>query len=530
MAQQREVWGSKLGVILAVAGSAVGLGNFLRFPVKAATYGGGAFLIPYLVAFVLLGIPLAWVEWTMGRYGGKFSHGSAPGILNVIIRKKWAKYVGSLGILGPLLIFFYYVFIESWLLGFAWYALTGELMQAVRTNSISDFFSNYINLKTSISAAIPAALFFFLVTFVINFAVIWFGVRRGIETAGKVIMPLILILGLILLIRVLTTPGIERGLAFMWNPDFRTLANPRVWLEASGQIFFTLSVGIGAILTYASYIRSNQDVALSSLSSCAANEFAEVILGGTIVIPMAIVLFGSANIEQIAKMGTFGLGFNTMPVVFGKMPLSSLLQFIWFSLLFFAGVTSSISIIQPAISFTEDELGWKRKKSIAAVGSISLIMSLVAVFGLSAGVVDELDFWGGTFALVLFGTAEAILFSWIFGIDKGWKELNTGSHIRLPVIFKFILKYITPTYLIIILLAWIFTEGWGFITLKNINPSEQVQFLGIVMTKTAFITAFRIVLVSLLAGINGIIFLAWKKNNLDRKLDTLQSHQEALHV
>src|SRR5690554_5009208 len=245
MSQKREVWGSKLGVILAVAGSAVGLGNFLRFPVKAAAYGGGAFLIPYFVAFLLLGIPLAWVEWTMGRYGGRHSHGSAPGILNVVIRKKWAKYVGSLGIFGPMLIFFFYVFIESWLLGFAWYFINGELINAVKTETVSELFNNFILLETHIFGSIPSALFFFVITFFVNFAVIWFGIRRGIEAAGKIVMPLIVVLGLILLVRVLLTPGIGRGLAFMWNPDFKTLADPRVWLEASGQIFFTLSVGIG---------------------------------------------------------------------------------------------------------------------------------------------------------------------------------------------------------------------------------------------------------------------------------------------
>jgi SNF family Na+-dependent transporter len=257
----------------------------------------------------------------------------------------------------------------------------------------------------------------------------------------------------------------------MWNPDFSSLLKPKVWLEASGQIFFTLSVGIGAILTYASYIRKDQDVALSSLSSCAANGFAEVIIGGTIVIPLAIVLFGTNNVEQVAKAGTFGLGFNTMPVLFGKMPAGSLLQFIWFMLLFFAGITSSISIIQPAVSFLEDEIGWKHGKSVLTVAGFSLVVCLVAVFGLSAGSIDELDFWGGTFSLVVFGTIESILF------------------------------------------AWMITDGWGFITLKGINPSETVTFLSITIRKIFFISSFRLFLLALLIAINVIIFLVWRKRS-----------------
>jgi SNF family Na+-dependent transporter len=213
--KQREYWSSKLGVILAVAGSAIGLGNFLRFPVKAATYGGGAFLIPYLIAFVVLGIPLAWVEWTLGRYGGKHSYGSAPGILYVVTGKPWAKYLGSLGVIGPLLIYFYYIYIESWLLGFSWYALTGELMYAVHKNTISELFGNYITLKTTLSGCMPAALFFFILTFIINFGIIGFGIRRGIEQINKFALPLIFILGILLFVRVLTTPGINRGLGFM---------------------------------------------------------------------------------------------------------------------------------------------------------------------------------------------------------------------------------------------------------------------------------------------------------------------------
>ena len=133
MANNRENWGSKLGVILAVAGSAVGLGNFLRFPVQAATAGGGAFIIPYLIAFVFLGIPLAWIEWTLGRYAGYHNYGTSPSTYHVIFqkKKKWAKYLGSLGLLPPIFIIFYYGFIQSWILAFAFYSATGTLMEVV---------------------------------------------------------------------------------------------------------------------------------------------------------------------------------------------------------------------------------------------------------------------------------------------------------------------------------------------------------------------------------------------------------------
>jgi len=519
MAHTRENWGSRIGVILAVAGSAIGLGNFLRFPVKAALYGGGAFLIPYFVAFVLLGIPLAWVEWTLGRYGGQFSHGSAPGILNAVVRRPWAKYAGSIGVFGPLLIAFYYIYIESWLLGFAWYSITGELMSAVNAGTVSAFFGDYIVLKTRIVNAMPAALFFFLVTFAINFAVVGLGVRRGIETLNKIAMPVILVLGLVLLIRVLTTPGIERGMAFMWNPDYSKLTNPRVWLEASGQIFFTLSIGIGAILTYASYVKRKQDIVMSSLTACASNEFAEVILGGTIVIPMAIVVYGATNIEEIAKMGAFGLGFNTMPIIFGKMPLPALLQTAWFVLLFFAGVTSSISVLQPSISFFEDEMKLHRKGAVSITGAVCLVMGLVAVFGLEAGAVDEMDFWGGTLLLVVFGAFEAVVFAWLFGSKRGWKELHEGSSIKLHPAFRFVLTWVTPIYLIVLLVAWLATDFGKVILLQGVDPKAGVTFLGCVMSKVAFIWLIRGMLLAVLIALNVTIYVAWKRNRIDARLD-----------
>lgn len=468
MAGNRDQWGTKLGVILAVAGSAIGLGNFLRFPVKTAEYGGGAFLIPYFVALLVIGIPLAWVEWTLGRYGGRFGHGSGPGILNAAVRRPWAKYLGSIGVFGPVLIFFYYVVIESWLLGFAWYSLTGDLLRAVADKQVGAFFGNYILLKTTI-LGMPAALFFFLLTFAVNFIVIGFGIRRGIELVNKIALPVLLLLGILLFVRVLTIDGIGKGLGFMWNPDLSRLLDFRVWLEAAGQIFFTLSVGIGAILTYASYIKKDQDIALSSLTSCATNEFTEVILGGTIVVPLAVVIYGATNIQEIATLGTMGLSFQTMPQIFGVIPLGGFFQFIWFFLLFIAGITSSISVLQPGISFFEDEAGYSKRRAVAIVGSISLLMGLVALYGTGADAIDEMDFWAVNICLILFGMIEAIVFAWIYGIDRGWKELNRGSDIRIPRFFRFTLKWITPTFLIVLLGGWLVTQGVDTITMKGLR-------------------------------------------------------------
>ena len=523
MQNNRENWGSKIGVILAVAGSAVGLGNFLRFPVQAATNGGGAFIIPYLIAFIFLGIPLAWMEWTLGRYAGRHNYGTAPSTLHIIFDKKkpWAKHLGSIGLLPPLFIVFYYVFIQSWILAFAYYSLTGKLMEVTAQGSaaVTQFFGDFIMLKTCVGP-IPSAIIFFLITFACNMTVLALGVRKGIERVNKICMPILLFLGIILVIRVLTLPGIGKGLAFMWNPNFSELANPKVWMAAAGQVFFTMSLGMGIIWCYASYLKPKEDLVLSSLTASATNGLAEIIIGGTVVIPIAVIIAG-ANIEECAKLGTFGLGFQTMPYVFGTLPLGGALQALWFALLFFAGITSAISIIQPLISFCEDDLKFTRKKSVATISTIIFIGSLTAIFGLAAGTVDELDFWGGTFLLVVFGAIQAIIFSFVLGRKKSqivqpgesvaFALMNEGSQLKLPRFFRPIIQYVCPAYLIILLVSYTFTDGLPLITLSNIPADAKVTFLGSEFSKLYFTWGFRGFMLLLVVLLNIAIAYAWRK-------------------
>ena len=523
MQNNRENWGSKIGVILAVAGSAVGLGNFLRFPVQAATNGGGAFIIPYLIAFLLLGIPLAWMEWTLGRYAGRHNYGTAPSTLHIIFDKKkpWAKHLGSIGLLPPLFIVFYYVFIQSWILAFAYYSLTGKLMEVTAQGSaaVTQFFGDFIMLKTCVGP-VPAAIIFFLITFACNMTVLALGVRKGIERVNKICMPILLFLGIVLVIRVLTLPNIGKGLAFMWNPNFSELANPKVWMAAAGQVFFTMSLGMGIIWCYASYLKPKEDLVLSSLTASATNGLAEIIIGGTVVIPIAVIIAG-ANIEECAKLGTFGLGFQTMPYVFGTLPLGGALQALWFALLFFAGITSAISIIQPLISFCEDDLKFTRKNSVTTISIIIFIGSLTAIFGLGAGTVDELDFWGGTFLLVVFGAVQAIIFSFVLGRRKSqivqpgesvaFALMNEGAQIKLPRFFRPIIQYVCPAYLIILLVSYTFTDGLPLITLSNIPADAKVTFLGTEFSQLYFTWGFRGFMLLLVVLLNIAIAYAWRK-------------------
>jgi SNF family Na+-dependent transporter len=485
MAKQR--WGSKLGIILAVAGSAIGLGNFLRFPVQAARNGGGAFMIPYFVALFLLGLPLMWIEWTIGRFGGGFGHSTAPGMFHTLWEKnRFIKYFGVIGIFGPLVIFIYYVYIESWLLGYSFFALLGKYNGCTTDQTMTAFLQGYQGLaRNEHFNGIGTAYFFFLFTFILNIVIVYLGISKGIEKTCEYGLPILFVFAIILMVRVLLLGApdpakpdynVIDGLGYLWNPQWSALKDAKVWLAAAGQIFFTLSCGIGVILTYASYLTKQDDVALSGLAAASANEVAEVILGGSIVIPAAFAFFGPIAISQIAAGGAFNLGFVTMPLVLQKMAFGNILGFMWFMLLFLAGITSSISLAQPAVAFLEDEFNLSRKQASLILAVATFILCQPAIFLLGRGVVDELDFWGGTFCLVLFATIETILFGWVFGMEKAWTEMHVGSDITIPRIYRFIIKYITPAFLLFILGLWFWQDWTGIILMKNV-PRENIPFV-----------------------------------------------------
>ncbi|TRZ96280.1 sodium:calcium symporter [bacterium] len=513
MAKIRDSWGSRLGIIMAVAGSAIGLGNFLRFPAKAASNGGGAFMIPYFISLFLLGIPLMWIEWTLGRYGGGFEHGTAPGIFHSLWRKnRFIKYFGVIGIFGPLVIFIYYTYIESWTLAYSFFAFLGKYANIADQSTMQSFLRGFQGLESNqYFQGLGIAYVFFLVTFILNIWVIYYGIKGGIEKLCKWAMPLLFIFGFILLLRVITlgTPDLTKpdwnivnGFGFLWNPDFSALKSAKVWLEAAGQIFFTLSVGIGVILTYASYLSKGDDVVLSGLTASSTNEFAEIILGGSIIIPAAFVFFGPVDTQEIARSGVFNLGFVTMPLVLNKLALSQLLGCIWFLLLFLAGITSAVSLAQPAVAFLEDEFNINRKKAVVIFGAVAFLLCQPAIFFLKNGIVDELDFWGGTFFLVIFATIEVILFAWVFGMEKAWDEIHKGADMQVPKIYKFIIKYVTPVFLFIILGMWFWQEWIPVILMKNVSGINRPFILG---TRIALLLIFLIlaVLVKIAWGAKG---------------------------
>jgi SNF family Na+-dependent transporter len=463
-ARQREEWGTRIGLILAAAGNAIGIGNLLRFPGQAGANGGGAFMIPYVISMIVFGLPMMWVAWTIGRIGGRFGHGSTPGMFDKMASSRLAKYFGVLGLTIPLVFVLYYTYIESWCLGYSWFSLTGDFLSSPeRTVDMRVYYDEFLGNTTTHSyfPGLSTTLTFLLITLVLNIFVLYRGVARGIELLAKVAIPLLALFCLILIVRVFTIGDSALikgtamdGLAFLWTPDFSALTTPAVWLAAAGQIFFTLSIGFGSLECYSSYVKQNEDIALTGLSTASTNEFVEIIFGSMIAIPAAALFFGAGEVQTIASSGTYSIGMVSMPEILRSFPGSQLFGTIWFLLLFFAAFTSSVGVAQPVMAFLQDEARLKRGTAAMIVGIFWLLGTIPVIYFFRYGVLDEMDFWSGTIGLVVMALIEVILFAWIYKLNRSWDVLHQGAQIRVPGFFKPIVHYVTPIALIAILIGW----------------------------------------------------------------------------
>ena len=468
-------WGSRVGLVLAMAGNAVGLGNFLRFPVQAIENGGGAFIIPYLVCFLLMGIPLLFVEWSIGRFGGTKGHHSTPFILDSMNKRSLWKYIGVFGIFTNLVVAAYYCYLESWTISYVWHSIA-DTFGGKTQGEVANFFGDYVSLNTY------EPVVFWIVCLLLNTWILSKGLSGGVEKAAKIGMPLLILFGAFLAYKAVTIEAGENGalfdgtlgLDYLWTPDYATIWESKVWLAAAGQIFFTLSIGMGSIQCYASYVKSKDDIALNAMSAGWMNGFVEIVLGSAIIIPITVGYLGIDGMKELlSEGGGLGLGFKTMPYLFEQWGslLGVLAGVAWFGLLFFAGITSSLAMGTPVMGFLSDEFGWKEKNAAWAFGIAVFLLGLPTVLFFNNGVFDEYDYWAGTVSLVLFALVEIILFGWIFGMDKGWKEINKGAEIKVPIIFKYIIQYVTP-----LLLGWVFINSVPDIieTLNHSASGEKI--------------------------------------------------------
>lgn len=547
MSKDNQAWGSRVGLILAMAGNAVGLGNFLRFPVQAVQNGGGAFIIPYLICFLLMGIPLLWIEWSMGRFGGRLGHHSTPFILDSIVKRRFWKYFGVFGIFTNITVAAYYCYIESWTMSYVYHSIAGTF-QDMSQLQVAEFFKAYTTIGVSTTGIPYESVIFFVVCIILNTYILSRGLD-GVEKAAKIGMPLLILFGLFLAFKGWTlgnsgatpenpTASAIDGLNFLWTPQYDSLTNPKVWLAAAGQIFFTLSLGMGSIQCYASYLKSKDDIALNAVSAGFMNGFVEVVLGSSIVIPIAA---GYLGLDWVKENAGFGMAFQTMPYLFNNWgtALATMAGVMWFGLLFFAGVTSSLAMGTPWMGFMRDEFNWSNAKGAISFGAIVLVLGLPTVFFYNYGVFAEYDYWAGTVSLVVFALAEVMIFVFVLGADRGFNEINTGGDIKVPEVFKYIIKYITPVLITVVFVAAFITpvdndwalafqnlfngNGWA---LDNSSIIKTITLAGVhadlakatdpddimKLEKTLLYVPYaRMLLIATFLGIAGLVYIAYKK-------------------
>ena len=519
-----EHWGSRLGVVLAVSGSAVGLGNFLRFPAQAATSGGGAFMIPYLVALFIVAIPVACAEWALGRYGGTRGRHSPMGIYyEASGRNRFCGVCGGMVCFTAFVIDMYYLFVEAWCLLYALQYLGGLLKPLglgfslfprldagfllQDADAYRNAFDSAIGLNGNgslFNARNCPVIFILLFCCLCNFWLIYRGVSKGIERFCKLAAPLILICSLIILVRVFTLenptgrPGqsLLDGLGFMWNPQNlrEVLRDPDVWLKATSQIFFSTSICTSAVITYASYVRPKQDVALSSLTSVMANEFCEVCLGGLMIVPPAIMYLGAAAEDKIGSI--FSLGFVVLPNVFGEMPAGQFFGFTFFTLLFFSAITSSISQLQPSVTFLSESFGWARRRCVWVSAAVIICGAFfVGWFTENLTALDTFDFWSANFSPFLCALVQTSVVVFIMGRRKLSSEIDRGAVVKTSKFITPLLTFVSLPYLALVFGFWLCQNFKGRVDSLIENRVAQLSSIflivvaGVLLTISCFVVA-----------------------------------------
>jgi SNF family Na+-dependent transporter len=401
-------------------------------------------------------------------------------IFSEVSGRRSAGYLGCLGLFAALVIASYYTYVSSWGLGYSLFSAFGTYFG----RDSSAFLYEY----TGGSLFYVSYAFYIIVVIIVSLILVK-GISRGIEKMVKIAMPLLLIFAAILTVRVLTLgPGAWEGLAYIWRPNWELLSNWNVWLMAAGQIFFTLSLGQAEIPAYASYMGKDDDVAQGPVIQTLLNEICEIVFGGCIAIPAIFFFFGSISTDMTEG---YNLAFIAMPKVMEFMPGGRAFGVVWFLLLFIAGFTTIVSLLQPFISFLQDEFRISRTKSVTITIALVFLFSNLPVFFYHQGVFDDMDFWAGSLLLVIVSLLEVILFSLSFGADGGMEELNRGGKIRLPKGVFYIIKYVTPGFLIFLLIGWLATSAPQYLSLSNV-----------------YVWTGRIAMVALFALLEAFVYMA----------------------
>lgn len=449
----RVTWGSKLGFIFAVAGSAVGLANIWRFPYIVGENGGAAFIAVYLLCLILIGFPVFISEILIGRT----TQTSPSGAFKKLGGSKAWGMAGKMTILTGFIVSAFYAAVAGWILGYLIEAVKGHVSSF---QDSADVVLHYNGLMESPYWGLSFHFFFLLACI----GVLLLGVRAGIERGNKIMMPMLFVVLVFLAFWGLSMPNASKGLTFLLTPDWSALS-PQAILIALGQAFFTLSLGQGTMVTYGSYLGKND----SLLSSC----IPVVIMDTLISIVAAVAVFTIVFSVDLQPNSGPGLIFHTLPWAFSQIPFGHALAVLFFLLIFLAALTSEISAMEPSIAYLMDEWGWKRTPAVLTVGIGAFLLGVPAA--LSYNLLKDVTFFGMTFLdfmsflatsilIPLGGLFAVVLVGWRWGVPKAIAQLKIGTtklferHQWISKYFWFCFKYSAPALIVLVLLNELFAQ------------------------------------------------------------------------
>ena len=439
----RDGFGSKLGIVAAAAGSAVGLGNIYRFPCELGNNGGGAFLLVYLLIVLCLGVPVMLSEFVIGRRTQK----NPIGAFKALRPKSAWPLLGYMGVACALVIMAFYSTVAGWTLEYTIKAI-GNQFQGKSIETMEQEFVAFHNIGWK--NILWQGIFIFLTGFVV-----FKGVANGIEKYSKVLMPLLVVILLVLAVRSVTLPGGTNGLTFLFKPDFSKITGS-VLISALGQAFFSLSMGMGVLITYGSYIKKEDNMTTTALSVTLSDTLVAV-LAGVVIFPAAF----SFGIQPTAGMG---LVFNTLPMIFNQMAGGYYFCIIFFVLLAVAALTSTISLLEVIVAYLVEEVHLTRRWSTVLASVACMAVGVFASLSLKDGsgiaiggksFFDCLDFLSSNILLPLGALMIVLFVGWILGKTAFFEEITNGGKLKLSIkgVIYFIIKFVAPLAIAVIFIT-----------------------------------------------------------------------------
>jgi len=439
-----------MGFILAAAGSAIGLGNIWKFPYIAGENGGAAFIFIYLIWIFIIGLPVLIAEVLLGRA----THRNPVGAFRTLSNSKFWTAIGGMGVFAGFVILSFYAVVAGWSVGYIVEAVKGSFYNYETMSSAGEHFNS---LVSNVYWIIGYLAVFMVVTMLL----VYRGVQKGIERGSKILMPILFVILIILMVRGLTLPGAEAGLSFLWSPDWSKISASSV-LVALGHAFFTLSLGMGAMMTYGSYMTQKGNIPLASTKVAFLDTVIALIAG--------MAIFTAVFAVGLDPAAGPGLIFHTLPVVFTKMPGGYIFALLFFILLTIAALTSAISLLEVVVAYFVDERGWKRHRAVIVFGMVVFIVAIpsalsynlmanVTLFGMTF--FDLADYLASNILLPLGGLFIAVFVAWIWGFDKALIKMKDGAesifenHKWVIVLWKIFLKFFAPILIFFVFLSTI---------------------------------------------------------------------------